>query len=416
MIEEVRLPEISENVNSGDVIQVLVKAGDFIKIDQSIVELETEKATFEVPSPVSGKVTEVNLKPGQKVNVGDVIIKVDTAAKADKPTPLPEKVATPQAVEQAEKKMVEKPHPPIAATVPVAPAVRHLANELGVDISKVRGTGPEGKITENDIKQYTRQIITGAPVSPQVTAAMPLPDFAKWGSVERQPLSITRKKIAETLSYAWRNMPHVTHHDQANITTLEEFRKEYTPKVEQAGGKLTITSILLKVVAEALKNFPKFNASFDAATGEIIYKKYCHISVAVDTDRGLLVPVIRDADKKNILQLAVELTQLSAKTRAHKVLPDEMVGGNFTISNLGGIGGTDFSPIIYWPQVAILGVSRTAYKPVYLNNQFQPRLILPLSLSYDHRVIDGAEAARFLAWAVHALEEPYLLIMQEHSA
>jgi pyruvate dehydrogenase E2 component (dihydrolipoamide acetyltransferase) len=431
MIEEVRLPEISENVTSGEVIQVLVKVGDFIKAEQSIVELETEKATFEVPSPVSGKVTEVNLKPSQKINVGEVLIKVDTEAKAEtqppapKPAVLPPKPPVekekPPSPPPTQKPAVEKEKiiiPPSevknpVSAVPVSPSVRHLANELGVDIEKVRGTGPDGRITEDDIKQYARQIITGTPVTPEAIPALPLPDFTKWGLVEREAMTVTRKKIAETLSFAWRTIPHVAHFDHADITALEEFRKEYAQKVEQAGGKLTITSVLLKVAAEALKLFPKFNASLDTDTQEIIYKKYYHISVAVDTDRGLLVPVVRDVDKKTILQLSVELTQLSARARAHQVTPDEMVGGNFTISNLGGIGGTNFAPIIYWPQVAILGIARAVSQPVYLDGQFVPRLILPLSVSYDHRIIDGSEAARFLRWIADALEKPFLLVMQQ---
>ncbi len=434
MIEEVRLPEISENVTTGDVIQVLVKVGDFIEKDQSIVELETEKATFEVPSPVTGKITEVNLKPGQKINVGDVIIKVDAEAKPA-PTPKPSAEKEKPAPVPAPKPPVEKekPIPPpvkkpavekekiiappqaekTAAVAPVSPSVRHLAGELGVDIEKVRGTGPDGRITEDDVKQYARQIITGTPVTTQAAPALPLPDFTKWGPVEREAMTVTRKKIAETLSFAWQTIPHVTHFDHADITALEEFRKEYSQKVEQAGGKLTMTSVLLKVAAEALRLFPKFNASLDTDAQEIIYKKYYHISVAVDTDRGLLVPVVRDVDKKTILQLAVELTKLSAKARAHQVTPDEMVGGNFTVSNLGGIGGTNFAPVIYWPQVAILGIARALSQSVYLDGQFVPRLVLPLSVSYDHRIIDGSEAARFLRWIADALEKPFLLVMQE---
>jgi pyruvate dehydrogenase E2 component (dihydrolipoamide acetyltransferase) len=444
MIEEVRLPEISENVTTGDVIQVLVKVGDFIKKDQSIVELETEKATFEVPSSVAGKITEVKLKPNQKINVGDVIIKVDTEAKAGqqppvaKPEPAPKPAPSPKSPLEREKPAPtppvekERPIPPPmqkpsmekekittppqaekSAAIAASPTVRHLADELGVDVEKVHGTGPDGRITEDDVKQYTRQIITGAPVAPESAPVLPLPDFTKWGSVEREAMTVTRKKIAETLSFAWHTIPHVAHFDHADITALEEFRKEYAPKVEQAGGKLTVTSILLKVVAEAMKLFPKFNASVDTDAQEIIYKKYYHISVAVDTDRGLLVPVIRDVDRKTILQLAVELAKLSARTRAHQVMPDEMVGGNFTVSNLGGIGGTNFAPVIYWPQVAILGISRAVLQPVHIDGQFVPRLILPLSVSYDHRIIDGSEAARFLRWIADALEKPFLLIMHE---
>ncbi len=418
MIEEVRLPEISENVDSGDVISVLVKPGDFIKAEQPIAELETEKATFDVPSPISGKVIEVNLKPGQKVKTGQVIIKVDTAAppemKKTAPPTQPQPQEHQEIIRKPENKQApEETTPSVSGAIPVAPSVRHLAGELGVDIEKVRGTGPDGRISAEDIKQYVKQLISGGAASREEVVAMPLPDFSKWGTIERQPMTVTRKKIADTLTYAWHTIPHVTQYSQADITMLEEFRKEYAPKAEHAGGKLTITAILLKVVGEALKHFPKFNASLDPVAGEIIYKKYYHINVAVETERGLLVPVVRDVDKKTILQLAVELTELSEKTRTGQVSPDEMVGGNFTISNLGGIGGTNFAPIIYWPQVAILGVARAAQKPLYFNGQLQPRLIVPLSLSYDHRLIDGAEAVRFLTWIVDALEKPFLLEMEK---
>jgi len=240
-----------------------------------------------------------------------------------------------------------------------------------------------------------------------------LPDFTKWGNVEKKAMTTTRKKIVDTPRYTWSNVPQVTQYDQADITVLEEFRRQYSQKVEEAGGKLTITSILLRVVALALKEFPIFNASLDTEREEIIYKKYYHIAVAVDTDRGLLVPVIRDVNKKNILELSVELTELAEKARQHKVTPDDMVGGNFTISNLGGIGGTNFAPIIYWPQVAILGVARASQRPVYISGRFEPRLILPLSLSYDHRIIDGTESSRFLRWVAEALEKPFLLAIQE---
>jgi pyruvate dehydrogenase E2 component (dihydrolipoamide acetyltransferase) len=240
-----------------------------------------------------------------------------------------------------------------------------------------------------------------------------LPDFSKWGQVERQPMTVTRRKIAETLSYAWSNIPHVTQHDQADITALEEFRREYAERVQQTGGKLTVTSILLKVVASALKAFPAFNASVDAERSEMILKKYYHVNVAVDTDRGLVVPVVRDVDAKSILELSVELAGLAEKARANKLTPEEMTGGNFTISNLGGLGGTAFTPIIYWPQVAILGVARAHQQPVYLDGVLQPRWILPLSLSYDHRIIDGAEGVRFLRWIAQTLERPFALAVQE---
>jgi len=418
MIKEVRLPEISENVESGEIIDVLVKVGDFIKEQQSIVEIETEKATFEVPSPASGKVTEINIKQGQKINVGDIILKIETEAKAPQKEQMPiekKKVQKTQGAGEDRAPSVsegEKPQPALAP-VSAAPSVRQLARQLGININEVTGSGPKGQITLDDVKEHAKSFITTGSrpfVSKQSCA---LPDFARWGDIERQPMTATRRTIADTLSYTWANVPAVTQYDQADITELEQFRVQYSKKVEEAGGRLTITSIAMKVVASALKNFPKFNASVDIDKGEIIYKKYYHINVAVDTDRGLLVPVIRDVDKKSLLQLSVELTQTAQKARERKISPEDMLGGNFTISNLGGIGGTAFSPIIYWPQVAILGIARARQKPVYINNILQPRLILPLSLSYDHRIIDGTDGLRFLRWIAEALEKPFLLAMQE---
>ena len=442
MVKEIKLPEISENVESGEVIEVLVKVGDFIETEQSIVELETEKAAFEVPSPVKGKVTEVNIEPGQEVKVGQILVKVDTEAapEPEKASPVKEP-ATEEKEPPAEEKTIEKkpskksppkeeieekaeyagraesaekkePKPPTAAA-PAAPSVRQLARELGIDINKVTGSGPGGRISAEDVKKHAKNLISGSPSPGAVKRARPLPDFSKWGNIERKAMSATRRKIADTLSYTWSNVPQVTQYDQADVTILEEFRRQYSQQVEQAGGKLTITSIMLKVIASVLKEFPKLNASVDVEREEIIYKKYFNIAVAVDTDRGLLVPVLRDVDKKSILELSVELTQLAEKTRLHKIGPDDMVGGNFTISNLGGIGGTNFAPIIYWPQVAILGISRARQQPSYIEGRIEPRMILPLSLSYDHRIIDGTDGLHFLRRIVENLEKPFLFIMQE---
>lgn len=452
MVEEIRLPEISENVETGEVIDVLVKAGDFIEADQAVVELETEKAAFEVPSPVRGKIVEVNVEEGDEVKVGQVIAKVDTEAKGkeekaeepaeertekeetkEKPPERKQKEQLEQKApekrekiekqkEQAdsaretelktESKESEKKAKP-SETVPAAPSVRQLARELGIEISEVTGSGPGGRISADDVKKHAKQLITGASVTAAPKESKALPDFTKWGDMERKAMSPTRKKIADTLSYTWSNVPQVTQYDQADITILEEFRRQYSPTIEDAGGKLTVTSILLKVVASALRESPMFNASVDTEKQEIIYKQYIHISVAVDTDRGLLVPVIRDADKKTLLELSVELTELAQKTREHKIGPEDMVGGNFTISNLGGIGGTNFAPIIYWPQVAILGVARASKQPVYVDGRFEPRLILPLSLSYDHRIIDGVGGLRFLRRIAESLEKPFFLAMSE---
>lgn len=439
MVEEVKLPEISENVESGQVISVMTKVGDFVEKEQSLVELETDKAAFEVPSPLQGLITEITVKEGDTVNVGQTIAKIDTDVKkgevpsppkkdeesqtrlapgpvpgVEEKEPAPAAKQTPPAPEPS-KPAEPTPAAPSAGPVNAAPAIRQLARELGIDIHNVPPGASDGHISADDVKNYARSLITGAPAASAAPSqeVRPLPDFSVFGEVERKPITLTRKSIAAQLGYSWPLVPQVTQHDRADITDLEEFRAEYGPKVEKAGGKLTVTSILIKVIADALKQFPHFNASYDPATQELILKKYYHVAVAVDTERGLLVPVIRDVDKKDILELSVEVSKLAEKTRDKKVTPDDMQGGNFTISNLGGIGGVGFTPIVYWPQLAILGVSRAYKQPFYKDNMCYPRLLLPLSLSYDHRVIDGAQAARFTRYVAEALEKPFLLAMQE---
>jgi pyruvate dehydrogenase E2 component (dihydrolipoamide acetyltransferase) len=300
------------------------------------------------------------------------------------------------------------------AEVPAGPAVRALAREIGVDITEVKGSGLRGRITPKDVKEHARlraQEYEKGVVGGRMVSAVPLPDFAKWGSVERKPMTGVRRKTAEHMAQAW-TIPHVTNNDRADITALEQLRKTYTRRAEAAGGKLTMTAIALKIVASALKQFPQFAASIDLAKEEVVYKSYAHIGVAVDTERGLLVPVIRDVDKKNIIELSVELQQIAQKARDRKLKAEEMEGGVFTITNLGGIGGTSFTPIINAPEVAILGMMRSAVEPVYVDGKFEPRLMLPLSLSYDHRLIDGADAARFLRWLCEAFEQPFLLSLQ----
>jgi pyruvate dehydrogenase E2 component (dihydrolipoamide acetyltransferase) len=289
-----------------------------------------------------------------------------------------------------------------------------MARELGVDIDQVAGSGSGGRISIDDVKAHAKRIITEPPAAGVPTLAEPLPDFSRWGDIERQPMRAVRRKTAEHLSAAWATIPHVTQHDLADITNLEELRKRYAKHAENAGGNLTVTAIAVKIVAAAMKVFPQFNSSIDVAAGEIISKKYVNIGVAVDTDRGLLVPVIRNVAAKNIVQISVELTQLSEKARNRKISLDEMQGGCFSVSNLGGIGGTLFTPIVNAPEVAILGISRAKMEPVYdkASNGFVPRLMLPLSLSYDHRVVDGADGIRFLRWVVEALEQPFLLALQ----
>ena len=307
--------------------------------------------------------------------------------------------------------------------VPAAPSVRRFAREIGVDVHQVRGSGMSGRISIEDVKAYAKalneQIQTWLPgqqgglsTGNVGVARETLPDFSKWGEIERQQMSNIRRKTAEHLSYAWATIPHVTQFDKADITDLEKLRKQFGKKVEEAGGKLTVTAVLLKVLASALKVFPQFNSSVDMEKNEIVFKKFVNVGIAVDTDRGLLVPVIRDVDKKNIIQLSVELQEVSKKARDKKLSLEDMQCGCFTISNLGGIGGTYFTPIVNSPEVAILGVSKSSYEPVYINEKFEPRLMMPLSLSYDHRIIDGADGIRFLRWIVNALENPFLLSLE----
>lgn len=432
MIVEIRLPEISENVDSGDVTKVLVAPGDVVAVDQALIELETEKAVFEVPSTAAGIVAEINLKLGDTVKVGGVIAKIDTEAKQPagaaviaptKPAEAPRASAASPVSEptaDAIRNTVVAVAQESGTPAPASPTVRRLARELGVDINQVHGSGPSGRISSEDVQGFAKSIIAGATSGggrPVVTGApavawRTLPDFARYGDVERTPMSKVRSLTAQNMAYAWNSVPHVTQHDEADITVLEAARKKHAASVEAAGGKLTMTSILVKVCAAALKRFPDVNASVDMAKGEIVYKKYFNIGIAVDTERGLLVPVLRNVDRKNLVALSVEVTQLAERARGKRIMPDDLEGGNFTISNLGGIGGTSFTPIVNAPEVAILGVSRSSMKPFYMNGAFEPRLMLPLSLSYDHRLIDGAAAARFLRWVCEALEDPILLALE----
>ncbi len=297
---------------------------------------------------------------------------------------------------------------------PAAPSVRRFTREIGININEIKGSGPGGRISVEDVKTHSKMINRQRDASDQIlkgVAAESLPDFSKWGAIDKQKMSKVRETTARHLSYAWATIPHVTNFDKADITDLEQLRKKYGRIVEKAGGKLTVTAILLKIIEGALKKFPRLNATIDMQNKEIIYKKYYNISVAVDTDRGLLVPVIKDVDKKNIIELSVELGELAEKARSRKLSMEEMQGGNFSISNLGGIGGTGFTPVIHSPDVAILGVSRAQTEPRYRDDQFEPRLMLPLSLSYDHRLVDGADAARFLRWVCESLEQPFFMML-----
>jgi pyruvate dehydrogenase E2 component (dihydrolipoamide acetyltransferase) len=447
---EFKLPELGENIEQGDLVRLMISPGAKVSEGQPVMELETDKAVVEVPSSVSGVVKEIKVKEGDKVKVGQVIFTLEGGAQPQpaKPTAEPvEHVSGQQAARlafhlamKAEGKTEEQALPPdrpqpapptftmpvqlgkVAGTehrdpVPAAPHVRRLARELGLDIYNVTGSGPGGRISEDDVKAFAKATLAAAVSAAQAPQASrlaepKLPDFTKWGKVERVSMRGVRRKTAEHLREAWVTIPHVTQHDRADITELEHLRAKFAPRAEEAGGKMTVTAIALKVCASALKVFPQFNASIDMEKEEIVYKQYINIGVAADTDRGLLVPVIRDVDKKNIVELAAELAQLSKKARDKKLTPDQMEGGTFTITNLGGIGGTAFTPIVNHPEVAILGLSRGRMEPEWINGKFEPRLILPLSLSYDHRLIDGADAARFLRWIAEAFEQPFLLSVQ----
>ena len=429
-IYEFKIPVLGENISSAQITKILVKPGDSLSIDQIVLEIETDKATIEVPTEVGGVVKEVKVKEGEKVSVGSVAFVIETKdGVAELKAPV--QISKPESTGERPSKEIQEPakehtHMPqivnlprdiSKVVIPAAPSVRRFAREIGIDISQVRGSGSSGRISIEDVKAYSKAlneqiqkggVAFGSVGIPHET----LPDFSKWGEIERQPMSNVRRKTAEHLSYAWATIPHVTQFDKADITDLENLRKQFGKSVEQAGGKLTVTAILLKVVASAMKVFPQFNSSVDMEKNEIILKKYVNIGVAVDTDRGLLVPVIRDVDKKNITRLSAELADVSKKARDKKLSLEDMQGGCFSISNLGGIGGTYFTPIVNSPEVAILAVSRSIYEPVFIDGEFKPRLMLPLSLSYDHRIIDGADAIRFLRWVVNALENPFLLSLE----
>jgi pyruvate dehydrogenase E2 component (dihydrolipoamide acetyltransferase) len=442
-----KLPELGENIHQGDLVRLMISPGAQVSEGQPVMELETDKAVVEVPSSLTGIVKDVQVSQGDTIKVGQVIFTLEPGATSQSTSQKPSRAeevhdharAAFQAVIQSEGKTEEQalpPDQPQAAPVatfsmplhldraagaehrdpvPAAPHVRRLARELGIDIHNVPGSGPGGRISENDVKLYAKSMIMASagagPVSTHVKQPA-LPDFGKWGKIERVPMRGVRRKTAEHMWEAWSAIPHVTQQDKADITELEQLRTKFGPKAAEAGGKMTVTAIALKVCASALKIFPQFNASIDMEKEEIVYKQFINIGVAVDTDRGLLVPVIREVDKKNIVELAAELTGLSKKARDKKLSPSDMEGGTFTITNLGGIGGTGFSPIVNYPEVAILGLSRSTMEPVWMENKFEPRMVLPLSLSYDHRLIDGADAARFLRWIAEAFEQPFLLSVQ----
>src|SRR6266705_2820713 len=427
---EVFVPDIGDFKNV-DVIEVLVKPGDAVQPEQSLITVESDKATMEIPSPAAGVVKELRVKTGDKVSQGSPILILEEIESASvvpakpapklqeaptaKPAPVLAAVPAPASAAPGVGRTESSASAPALGAKPHAsPSVRKFARELGVDLVRVKGSGPKGRITPADVQEFVKGVMRGAPAVAAVAArgglVLDLPewpqvDFAKFGPVETKPLSRIRKLSGGFLHRNWVSIPHVTQHDEADITELEAFRKENSQVAEKGGFKLTMLAFLVKASVNALKEFPEFNASLDKTGENLIVKKYYHIGVAVDTPDGLLVPVIRDADRKGVFDLAKELAEISKAAREKKLKPDSMRGGSFSISSLGGIGGTAFTPIINAPEVAILGVARSQMRPVYRDGAFVSRLMLPLSLAYDHRVIDGAAGARFTTYLASVLSD-----------
>jgi pyruvate dehydrogenase E2 component (dihydrolipoamide acetyltransferase) len=423
-IKNVVVPDIG-NFKDVEIIEVAVKAGDSVQAEQTLITLETDKATMDVPAPFAGVVKEFKVKVGDKVSEGSLIALMEAggaaaaatapaAAPTPAPSPAPAPVAAPAAAPQ------RAPAPVVAAAAPAAttggnshasPSIRRFARELGVDLSQVKGSAPKGRITKDDVQNFVKQALAQPRGASAGGGALPglLPwpdvDFAKFGEVETKALSRIKKISGANLHRNWVMIPHVTQFEEADISEMEAFRKELGVEYAKQNIKITPLAFMLKACAITLKHFPDFNASLDASGESLILKKYIHIGVAVDTPDGLMVPVIRDVDQKGIVQLAKELGEVSARAREKKITAADMQGGCFTISSLGGIGGTAFTPIINAPEVAILGVSRSSMKPVWKDGEFVPRLMLPLSLSYDHRVIDGAAGARFTTYLAHVLSD-----------
>jgi pyruvate dehydrogenase E2 component (dihydrolipoamide acetyltransferase) len=416
-MKNVVVPDIG-NYKDVPVIEVMVKVGDTVEAEQSLLTLETDKATMDVPAPFAGVVQEIKVKVGDKVSEGVVIVVLQASgASVEAAAPVAAAAPAPAAQPVSVAPVIQPPvaAPTIAPTAGgmahASPAIRRLARELGVDLTQVRGTAPKGRVTKDDVQNYVKAAVAGnrggntAGGNGLQVLAMPLVDFAKFGAIETRPLSRIKKISGANLHRNWVTVPHVTQFDEADITELEIFRKELGAEYAAQGIKITPLAFMLKAVVTALQKFPEFNSSLDASGENLVLKQYFHIGVAVDTPDGLMVPVLRDVDKKGIVQLAKELGEISAKARDKKITAADMQGGCFTISSLGGIGGTAFTPIINAPEVGILGVSRSSMKPVWKDGAFVPRLMLPLSLSYDHRVIDGAQGARFAVYLSQVLAD-----------
>ena len=424
---EFKLPELGEGIDSATVVNVLVKAGDTVKKGQPVISVETDKAAVDVESEFAGTITAVKVKAGDKLAVGSTIFTIQSSGAATNTaavTATPPSTPVAQSAVKAENSSVPKSvSPKDKSLTPAGPATRRLARELGVGLSEVKASGRGGRVTLDDVKGFVKAERTavksgggtGTVVGGIVVNAFtlpPLPDFAKFGEIEKKPVAKIRETIAKNLTIAWRTMPMVTQQDLADITDLEAGRKRVVEGLPKGAPKITWTVLAVKAVVAALKEFPQFNASYDMNAGELILKKYFHIGIAVDTERGLVVPVIKDADKKSIRDIASEVMSLAEKARTGKLGIDEMRGGSFTITNLGGIGGTAFTPIVNYPEVAILGMSRSSLQPIVREGKVDIRLMLPLSLTYDHRVVDGADGARFAGRLCQLFSDPMRLLME----
>ena len=417
---EFKLQALKENVEIVEVNAIKVNVGDIVTKDQPLVEVQADKAALEVPSPSAGKITQILIKQGDQVKIGQLIFVIDpagagAAVASSSPPPVPQKtpvaapIPAPAAVPVATATAM-KTAPIVLAhddnkVIPAGPSTRRIARELGVDLGHVPGTGRHGRVSEDDVRSFVRGSGSNGSSGGSISVP-PLPRFEDFGTVERQPMSAIRRATAKQMSLSWSIVPHVTQSDLSDITDFEAFRKSQTK-----GPKLTISAFAMKAVVVLLKEYPVFNSSIDVASNQIIHKKFYNIGVAVDTENGLLVPVIRDVDKKSISERAEELTSIAERARQRKLDSKDLTGGTFTITNLGGIGGTGFTPIVNYPEVAILGISRGRLEPVVHNGEIVPRLMMPLSLSYDHRVIDGAIAARFTRRLAEMLENPYQLLI-----
>ena len=427
---EVKVPDIG-GFTDVSVIEVMIEAGQRIEVDAPLITLETDKAAMDVPAPAAGVVRSVSVKKGDEVSQGSLILTLEVegaqptagagaSVAPSQPAPAP----APTAVPPAAPAPARAPAPAPTAAAPrgpvsideigfskahASPSVRKFARELGVDLARVSGTGPKARISADDIKAYVKKLLAALGVAGSALPKVPEVDFARFGPVEIKPLSRIQRLSGARLQASWINLPHVTQHEEADITDLEALRAAQKDRAAKEGVRLTPLAYIIRACALALRKFPRFNSSLDASGENLVFKQYCHIGFAVDTPDGLVVPVIRDADKSDVFALARTLAQLSEKARAGKLTALDMQGGSFTISSLGSIGGTSFTPIINAPEVAILGVARSVQKPVFIEGAFVPRLMLPLSLSYDHRVIDGAEGARFVVQLAKLLADPKAL-------